>query len=1230
MHYWRAIALAVWILCFTMPAVAYQGHLVVEGPITLALGGIPTVTELAAVQRVGVTLTNSGAAEIRVRLKLSGLVDPCRARGGGEREITVPAHGFAESEFQFTVGAGAFQAAYPVHVLAEWDGGGRKAHAIRIFEVAPAGKAATAPVASVIEVPSTGGSPLAGVSPWRAAWGLAGKELHALPPGWEGSDPESLAFFQRNEMARGQTRQCLNVHPPYKTGTGPLFLEYRIHLPKGLPSVFRFYNAIRDVFPPEPPSDGVTFRVWVGDEKVFERHTASTVWMPGEADLSRWAGQTVSLRLETHPGPKLDPTCDSSYWGDPVVLAGKPPVVLGEGAVAANIGRAREAVLSGRESTGIHLLALADGMRAAVVPGPNGLADSVVAFGSGKGAVAMRGFTIALEGQNFGGWESGIQLEKLDVERKGDRLVLRHRLRLQRMFRKDGRPVPTETASVLLTATFRVDGPGLRLAVESDARLTDLAIGPADAEADRVYYGHGYVIEKPGRFRANGGGHDLSTSHVGCDFPGGVSLLQACDTPPDFLLVDPGERIYSLHTHPDATLTFLPGHGNAIDCALKYRALYDKKPAPAVARKAGRFVFDIWAGTYADDERLLRRCFDYGLTNSMVLMHAWQRWGYDDRLPDVFPPMPQLGSVETMRHLGETCTGAGVLWGLHENYIDFYPDAEGFSYDAITFDPRGQPDKGWLNEWAEAQAYKFRPDRFQPYLNRNLGLIAPALKPTASFVDVWTSMNAFDYHDREGRWHSKMETLRCWGQAFDDIRRAFAGGPTTSEAGSDQLIGHLDGADCQLMRLTPDVGRFGNRVPCADWEEVPWFDAVNHTRFSLHGVGYSDRYQGGRSRENHGIESDDYLSAEMLTGHALMIDHPAMIRGAVRKYWLAQPIAEKLARDEIASIRHFEGDLHRISVNWVSGAAVHVNRGSNDWVVGGHVLPQFGYHAQAGAVESSVERMSGETVERSVAGNILYANGRGFRPETVAASPVVERVEPLGGRNFRLILRWHAAQAAQKDLCIFEHFNRSTLGRYKDTEFFGGGYPELPTSQWSGDVVTGTNWTVHIPEGYPAGDYDILCGMYDAKAGGTRYRLVGDERDGRRYLLGVLHVEESGGGAGDPVRISFIKPSRPAAVAEVPRAAARVDFGWVETTGGLRAIRARDHLLIVPLPDQDPFELALNLSRCAGPRATQRGLSAVAADGKILRPVPCREEGGTVRFSTERGDFGYRLELGGD
>lgn len=45
-------------------------------------------------------------------------------------------------------------------------------------------------------------------------------------------------------------------------------------------------------------SDGVTFRVWVDDERVFERHTATKTWLPGEVDLGAWARRTIRLRLE--------------------------------------------------------------------------------------------------------------------------------------------------------------------------------------------------------------------------------------------------------------------------------------------------------------------------------------------------------------------------------------------------------------------------------------------------------------------------------------------------------------------------------------------------------------------------------------------------------------------------------------------------------------------------------------------------------------------------------------------------------------------------------------------------------------------------------------------------------------------------------------------------------------------------------------------------------------------
>ena len=392
--------------------------------------------------------------------------------------------------------------------------------------------------------------------------------------------------------------------------------------------------------------------------------------------------------------------------------------------------------------------------------------------------------------------------------------------------------------------------------------------------------------------------------------------------------------------------------------------LYDKQPAPALARKAGRFVYDYWGGRYAENTHWLQRCFDYGATNSIAIMHVWQRWGYDYRLPEDFPPLADLGTQEDFRALGEACTRAGALWAPHDNYIDIYPDADGFSYDMVSFQPDGQPRKAWLNEGRNAQSYQFRPDRVRPFLERNLDLMAPALKPTSSFVDVWTSINAFDYHDREGGFHSKTETLRHWGEAFQLISKKFGNAPTISEAGSDQLIGWLEGADCQFLRISANRQDFTHNIPCADWERVPWFDAVNHARFSLHGVGYSSRYQGGLPRESHNIQSDDYISAEILTGHALMVERTCGVRGAVRKYWLAQDFVESIALDDITAADFADGDLHRVHVKWKSGAEVWVNRGTNDWAVSQRVLPPFGYLARSGKIESSIERVAGRVVER--------------------------------------------------------------------------------------------------------------------------------------------------------------------------------------------------------------------------------------------------------------------------
>ncbi|GAI87198.1 unnamed protein product, partial [marine sediment metagenome] len=386
-----------------------------------------------------------------------------------------------------------------------------------------------------------------------------------------------------------------------------------------------------------------------------------------------------------------------------------------------------------------------------------------------------------------------------------------------------------------LTAEVWKEKGGLRIKLKCPKRITDIALGQADQKAPRVYYGHGYCIVEPETFRANFGGHNLSTSHVGFEFEKGISLLTACDNPPDYLEVNPNQRMYALHTHLDATMTFVPSIKEAFDCARKYRPLFDKKAAAGVKRKAGRFVFDIWGGRYAEIAETMKRMIAYGLTDSLLTVHVWQRWGYDYRLPDIYPPQPQLGTIEEMQQIAKVCAEHDIPWGLHDNYIDFYPDAADYSYDHICFTEQGTPIKAWLNKGRDAQSYRWRPDHIMPFVKRNLKLIKPNLKPTHYFIDVFTSLPCFDFYDRQGNFHSMLETRKSWGEAFAWIRNYLGGNaPTTSEAGHDQLIGYLDGSDCQHMTLSPEKGWPHIRISCRDWERVPWFDAVLHDKFSLH------------------------------------------------------------------------------------------------------------------------------------------------------------------------------------------------------------------------------------------------------------------------------------------------------------------------------------------------------------------------------------------------------------
>jgi hypothetical protein len=125
----------------------------------------------------------------------------------------------------------------------------------------------------------------------------------------------------------GVSRRCLFMHPPYMGGVGYAFaLLEPVDLPKEWPAAFRCLIGKGDG---SDPGDGILFRIAVVDAKgtetiVAEKQWIKHAWTPLEADLSRWAGQRVRIKLIADVGPADNSSGDWAGWAELKLESLKP------------------------------------------------------------------------------------------------------------------------------------------------------------------------------------------------------------------------------------------------------------------------------------------------------------------------------------------------------------------------------------------------------------------------------------------------------------------------------------------------------------------------------------------------------------------------------------------------------------------------------------------------------------------------------------------------------------------------------------------------------------------------------------------------------------------------------------------------------------------------------------------------------------------------------------------
>lgn len=128
------------------------------------------------------------------------------------------------------------------------------------------------------------------------------------------------------QIAPGQSECDANsipgivMHPPYLKGVGYAYALYdNISLPVHQPAVFRAWVGKRNG---SHLGDGILYQVVVVDGAGRENVAAECivtnhVWLPIEADLSRWIGKSIRLKLIADVGRADDSSGDWACWGNP-------------------------------------------------------------------------------------------------------------------------------------------------------------------------------------------------------------------------------------------------------------------------------------------------------------------------------------------------------------------------------------------------------------------------------------------------------------------------------------------------------------------------------------------------------------------------------------------------------------------------------------------------------------------------------------------------------------------------------------------------------------------------------------------------------------------------------------------------------------------------------------------------------------------------------------------------
>lgn len=242
---------------------------------------------------------------------------------------------------------------------------------------------------------------------------------------------------------------------------------------------------------------------------------------------------------------------------------------------------------------------------------------------------------------------------------------------------------------------------------------------------------------------------------------------------------------------------FLPAGSTYIDLCKLYRALAEEEGRPVTLREKavqnknaerliGCCVMHVDGKThvtpasrYYDAEHLekndsltpfshwaerARQLKSMGVDRLYLHQDGWGQPGYDNQHPDYLPPCKDLGGWEGLKALADTLQSLGYLFGLHDQYRDYYLDAATYRAEHACQSTDGSLYSHAI--WAGGRQNYLCAALAPAYVKRNFTQLLDAGIPlNATYLDVFTCNEADECsHPRHPM--TRKECLRYRAQCF--------------------------------------------------------------------------------------------------------------------------------------------------------------------------------------------------------------------------------------------------------------------------------------------------------------------------------------------------------------------------------------------------------------------------------------------------------------------------------